>query len=128
MPLSRRFHLMYLRYQVVVLLLVGQKAAALERVQAMLQLQPDHLYALTSRALLLSQLGQADASIHAMQTLVETHPSNAPGWFNLGYMLNEHGQTLKAEAAFRRAPGCMHRRSPDPSSKSTSRRSRCDGR
>ena len=94
---------MYLRYQVVVLLLVGQKAAALERVQAMLQLQPDHLYALTSRALLLSQLGQADASIHAMQTLVETHPSNAPGWFNLGYMLNEHSQTLKAEAAFRRA-------------------------
>ena len=51
-----------------------------------------------------AQLGRRDDAIADAQALVAAHPARSAGdWFNLGFLLDEHGRYDEAEAAFRRA-------------------------
>ncbi|MFZ9298039.1 MAG: tetratricopeptide repeat protein [Hylemonella sp.] len=94
---------LFLKWQAIALLVFNQKAAALQRFEAMLGLRGQDRYALASRAHVLAQLGRRSEAIAAMEYLTLCHSALASAWFNLGFLLEEDGQHARAESAFRRA-------------------------
>jgi len=72
-------------------------------VDALLHIQPDNPYALATCAHLQAKQGDTAGALRSLRRLVALQPGLAPGWFNLGYLLEAMGQLPEAEAAFRRA-------------------------
>lgn len=99
MPLSYLF----LKLQAIALLVFNRRHEALARFDEMLSLKSNDRYALASRAHLLAQLGRKSEAIATQELLARHYPELSASWFNLGYMLEEHGQHERAETAFRRA-------------------------
>lgn len=101
---ARGFEWQRLRWRAIVLLILNRREAARETFDVMLARWPDDAYALASRCHVLAQLGRRDAAIADAQRLTSLHPRRSAGdWFNLGYLLDECGRGIEAEAAFRRA-------------------------
>jgi tetratricopeptide (TPR) repeat protein len=93
-----------LKLKAMAWLVAGRREPALEVFSEMLRRWPHDAYALSSRAHLLAQLGRREAAVADAQTLVKFHPQrSAADWFNLAFMLEEHGQLAEAEQAFRSA-------------------------
>jgi tetratricopeptide (TPR) repeat protein len=93
----------WLRAQAVVWILVGRRAQALEVFNQMVRRFPTESYPLASRAHLLAQGGQHDESLADYRRLTELHTDHAPGWFNLGFVLESLGRYEEARQAFERA-------------------------
>jgi Flp pilus assembly protein TadD len=83
----------YVRWQVRLLLVAGQKSQALVRIER-------HL---ATRAHLKAEMGDKPGAIASIERLVQVHPNQASAWFNLGFLCEETGRLDDAEAAFRRA-------------------------
>lgn len=93
-----------LKARAIVLLLFNRRREAERVFDAMLARWPDDPYALASRSHVRAQLGRRDEAIVDAQALVERHPRrSAADWFNLGFLLEDGGRFVEAEAAFRRA-------------------------
>ena len=86
------------------LLLLNRHAAAEPVFSRMLALWPDDAYALASRSHVRAQLGRRTDAIADAQALVQAHPRRSAGdWFNLAFLLEESGDFVAAESAFRAA-------------------------
>ncbi|MDZ4400552.1 tetratricopeptide repeat protein, partial [Hydrogenophaga sp.] len=94
---------LFARWQIRALLVAGQRQAALDRLDGLLQANAADVYALATRAHVLAELGDKDGALQALQRQVAAQPAAAPGWFNLGFLSEEMGLLDQAEAAFRRA-------------------------
>lgn len=103
MPVTQMLNRFFVRWQVRVLLVFGQKRTALARVEGWLAQCPDDLMALATRAHLLAELGDRHGALQTLQHVVVLQPEGAPGWFNLGFLSEELGLLEQAEAAFVRA-------------------------
>jgi len=87
--MSQPLTYLYLKAQAVTLLLLGRKAAALDRFQAMLAIAPGNRYAMASCAHLLGELGHKTQAIAALEVLNKAYPDQSASWFNMGYLLDE---------------------------------------
>jgi regulator of sirC expression with transglutaminase-like and TPR domain len=77
------FDAWYLRWQVRLLLVAGQKVMALDRLERYLDGQPDDAYALASSAHLRAGQGDKAGAIISLERLVRVQPQQASAWFNL---------------------------------------------
>ena len=91
------------RWRAVVALVFGRREAALDLFEQMLLEFPGDAYAMASRAHLQSQLGDRAAALRSSAELVARHAEVGAYWFNHGFLLEEAGDYVGAEAAFRRA-------------------------
>ena len=103
MSVNRSLNQMFARWQIRVLVLLGQRQAALDRLDAWLQNDSANVYALATQAHLLAEMGDKPRALLALQRQVALQPQAAPGWFNLGFLSEEMGLLEQAEDAFRRA-------------------------
>jgi tetratricopeptide (TPR) repeat protein len=103
LPWPGRLNAAWLRLQSRVLLVFGQRRAALARFEDLLAMAPHDRHALASRAHVLAELGDSAAAIAAQRAVVDAHADDAAAWFNLGFMLEEAGQLEQAETALRHA-------------------------
>ena len=101
--MNRSLNQMFARWQIRVLVLLGQRQAALDRLDAWLQNDSANVYALATQAHLLAEMGDKPRALLALQRQVALQPQAAPGWFNLGFLSEEMGLLEQAEDAFRRA-------------------------
>jgi tetratricopeptide (TPR) repeat protein len=101
--MTRTLDAWFLRWQVKLLLLLGQTQKALVRVEEWLVHEPTDLYGLATQAHLLAASGDKPAAAEALTRLVSLQPQQASAWFNLGFLREEMGELEAAEAAFRRA-------------------------
>jgi Tfp pilus assembly protein PilF len=84
-------------------LVFGRPAAARALFDEMLGEFPGDAYALASIAHLQAQGGDRDAALRTMDRLLQLHGNEGSHWFNYGFLLEEAGEYVRAEAAFRRA-------------------------
>lgn len=84
----------------MVLLGVGRTVPALACFEAMLALRPLDPYALASRAHARAQLRNLAGAVADLRLLTQVQPRSATAWFNLGYALQQQGQSGEAESAF----------------------------
>ena len=82
----------YVRWQVRLLLVAGQKSQALARIERHLALRPADAYALATRAHLKAEMGDKPGAIASIERLVQVHPNQASAWFNLGFLCEETGR------------------------------------
>ena len=75
----------FLRWQIRLLLVTGQKPLALARIGQRLAAVPDDAYALSTRAHLLAEQGDKAGAVAALEHLVQVQPAQASAWFNLGF-------------------------------------------
>lgn len=102
MSVTRSLNHLFARWQVRSLLVLGQRQAALDRLDGLLRADADDVYALATRAHLLAELGDKAGALQTLQRQVAVAPGAAPGWFNLGFLSEEMGLLEQSEAAFRR--------------------------
>lgn len=102
-PKNGALRCFFLKMQGIALLSCQRPQGALQKFERMLQLQPNHRYALASCAHVQAQLGHVDAAIAHLQQLTNAWPADAPAWFNLAYVLQQANQHAQAESAFRSA-------------------------
>ena len=93
----------HLKVQGIALLALGRPALALTCLEAMLALRPLDPYALASRAHAQAQLSNFADAVTGLRVFTQILPHSATGWFNLGYALQQAGQSGEAGAAFERA-------------------------
>ncbi|QBK05752.1 pilus assembly protein PilF [Hylemonella gracilis] len=94
----------FLKWQAMALLVFNRREAALLCFAAMLALRPGDRYALASQAHVLALQGRRAEALHAQERLMETAQDLlAADWFNFGYLLEESGQSERAEQAWRRS-------------------------
>lgn len=86
-----------------VLLVLGRQRAALACLRQWLACAPDDAHALATWAHLLAGQGDHAAALVVLQRLVVLQPDRASHWFNLGFVNEQLGQAVDAEAAFTRA-------------------------
>ncbi|MES3013135.1 MAG: tetratricopeptide repeat protein [Pseudomonadota bacterium] len=98
-----RLQLLLLKWRTQACLVLGLRRRAGETLEEMLALQPDNAYALSSRAHVRAEAGERAGAIADYRKLLAAHANDAPGWFNLGFLLEQETQLGEAEAAFRRA-------------------------
>jgi len=84
-------------------LLLGRREDALRHFEAMNAIDPQHAYALASRAQVEDQLGRVERAIELQQQLTRLTPSEARAWFNLGFMTEKAGALEDALTAFQAA-------------------------
>lgn len=87
----------------MVLLGVGRTVPALACFDAMLALRPLDPYALASRAHAQAQSRNLAGAVADLRLLTGVLPQSVTGWFNLGYALQQQGQSGEAESAFESA-------------------------
>jgi Flp pilus assembly protein TadD len=92
-----------LKLQALVMMTLGCRRFALQRLAHMLLLQPTDRYALASQAHLQAEQLDLQAAIVSLQQLTSAWPQDAPAWFNLGYVLQQARRQHDAEVAFRSA-------------------------
>ena len=88
------------KYQAMAWLVIGQREAAGKVFEAMLQANPDDVYALASRAQLAVQRGDKAQALIDMQRLCELDRESAHAWYNYGYLLHDCGNVGEAENVF----------------------------
>ena len=76
---------------------------ALAAYQQVLELQPDHVDALTNLGSVLKSLGRPSEAIACYRRVLKLKPDSAPAWFNLGNALQADQQLSEAATAFRQA-------------------------
>lgn len=91
------------KWRAMALLVFGRQAAARALFEQMLREYPGDEYALSSLAHLQAQHGERPLALRTMQQLLGLHGGNGAHWFNYGFLLEEEGEWMRAEAAFRRA-------------------------
>lgn len=84
----------------IVLLGVGRSVPALACFDAMLALRPLDSCGLASRAHARAQLRNLAGAVADLRLLTQVQPRSATAWFNLGYALQQQGQSGEAESAF----------------------------
>lgn len=94
----------FLKWQLIALLLINRRAAAVSLLDSMLQMYPNDAYALFSRAHLHSQLNNNLLSLEDYRALTYGNNStNAAHWFNQGFLQEQMGFLEQAELSFNRA-------------------------
>lgn len=91
------------KYRVVLQIMVGRRAGALQDLESLLQDHPDDSYALASRAHLRAQDQDRLGALRDYARLTATPDAKAAHWFNQGFLQDELKQFDAAEASFRRA-------------------------
>lgn len=93
-----------LKLRAIAWLLLGRSEAAEGEFSAILARWPGDAYALASRAHVRSQLRRRSEAIEDARALVAAHPKrSAADWFNLAFLLEDAGELVPAEQAFREA-------------------------
>lgn len=92
-----------LRWRAMAQLVFGRRVQARALFEQMLQQFPGDAYALASKAHLQAQGGEGAAAIATMERLLALRHDNGAHWFNFGFLLEEAGDYVRAESAFRRA-------------------------
>lgn len=92
-----------LKLKAQTLLVFARSQAALGVFETMLQLWPHDGYALASSAHLMAAQGNFAGSVARLRQLVKVTPGTASAWFNLGYVHQQAGQHVAAEAVFHKA-------------------------
>jgi tetratricopeptide (TPR) repeat protein len=93
-----------LKLRAIAWLLLGRTESAEGEFSAILARWPGDAYALASRAHVRSQLHRRSEAIEDARALVAAHPKrSAADWFNLAFLLEDAGELVPAEQAFREA-------------------------
>lgn len=95
--------LFLLKWQAIVLIVLGQRAAAQTCFDRMLEIDPRNSYALSSRAHLRAQLEDQQGALRDYLRLTELPQARAADFFNQGFLQEAAGLLEAAEASFRRA-------------------------
>jgi tetratricopeptide (TPR) repeat protein len=94
----------FLKWAAMALLVFNRRDAALRCFASMLALRPGDRYALASQAHVLAQQGRNADALQVQEHLMAAGESVlAADWFNYGYLLEQAGQSERAEQAWRRA-------------------------
>lgn len=86
-----------------VLLALGARTRAEAWLEATLLEFPNDAHVLISRAHQLALAGPRGPAIEAYRHLLRLHPAHGPGWFNLGYLLEQDEDWDGARTAFETA-------------------------
>lgn len=92
-----------LKWRMQVQLLLGQRRAALQTLDDMLERSPHDVHARASRAHLRAQDRDAAGALADYAVLTARPEANAAHWFNQGFVQEGHGLLEAAEQSFRRA-------------------------
>lgn len=85
--------------------LVGASDKAQAAYRAWLAKDPSDAAIRESLAFSLAQTGQTDEALRELDTVVAQHPQRATAWFNRGFLHDQAGRRVEAEADFRQAVG-----------------------
>ena len=95
---------LFLKWQLIVLLLIDRKSAAVLLLDKLLQMYPNDAYALFSRAHLHAQRNNNSLALEDYRVLTFGNSStNAAHWFNQGFLQEQMGHLDQAELSFNQA-------------------------
>jgi Tfp pilus assembly protein PilF len=101
--MSGPWALAWLKLMTMCQLTLGRQDAAMECLDRMLEIDPDHLYALSSRAHLKAQLEDRKGALRDYARLTALPEARAADFFNQGFLQEAGGQLEAAEQSFRKA-------------------------
>jgi len=84
-------------------LLLKRDGQAIDAYRAILQVDPNDLYARSVLGNLYARTGDPTTAISEFRELLVRHPQHADSWFNLGFIHDQRDELAEAERCFRRA-------------------------